>query len=101
MGTYSPFIDSILEYVSYVDHIEKVIDYVNRNGDWDMSKSEMWFHPLEIDRIVSVLPPQEERGEDKFYWKPSTAGCLSTKSAYHFFIDIATSADSIWRHICR
>lgn len=61
--TNSPLINSIPGYENYVDHRDKVSDYVNNAGDWDRSKLEMWFHPHEVERIVSVHPPvrREER----------------------------------------
>ena len=61
MGT--PLIDIIQGFEGFVVHTEKVCDYVMGDGEWNRDKLAMWFHPHEIDRIVSAYPPvrREER----------------------------------------
>lgn len=62
-----PLLDLIGGYEGYADCNERVVDYVTSEGEWDRSRLDMWFHPHEVDRIVSAHPPSAEKGEDKFY----------------------------------
>ena len=51
---------------------------------------------------MSAHPPREERGEDRYIWRPSSDGRFSVNSAYHFlFAGIHRSAEPIWRAIWR
>ena len=59
---------------SLVDGAERVIDYTTPWGAWDVVKLRRWFSPNTIARITSVSPPNENRGEDRFIWKPSSDG---------------------------
>lgn len=47
---------------------------------------------------MCAQPPCEERGEDKYFWKPSSDGSFSIKSAYQFpFAGIHRNGESIWK----
>ena len=72
-----PLIDLIPSYEAFTDKNEKVVDYVDCWGVWDQNKLTRWFQPQVVDWIMCAHPPQEDRREDKYYWKPSSDGRFS------------------------
>lgn len=56
--------------------------------------------PHTVDRILCSQPPSDERGEDKFFWKPSKDGLFSINSAYNsLFASVQVAGDPMWRKI--
>ena len=55
-----------------IDCQDLVANFQREDGEWDTSKMAWWLPNYVIERITSAHPPREERGEDKYYWKPSS-----------------------------
>ena len=71
-------------------------------GGWDRNKLMRWFPPQVVTHIMRAYPPSEERGEDKYFWKPSSDGCFTVNSAYHFlFAGLQEQNNTIWSAIWR
>lgn len=85
-----------------IDKDDKVADYINQSGEWDRGRMNFWLPHHIVDRIICAHPPREERGEDKHFWKPSTDGTFSVRSAYHFLIaGTQRQEDNVWKLIWR
>ncbi|XP_061366310.1 uncharacterized protein LOC133309544 [Gastrolobium bilobum] len=62
----------------------KVACCVNQDGEWDWGKFNI-FLPKEVcEAIAKMESPKEGDEEDKIFWKPSSNGLFTVKSAYQF-----------------
>lgn len=97
-----PLINFIPGRESLIHCHDPVANWVTRDGEWDCRKLATWFPPPVINRIISAHPPREERGADKFYWKPASNGCFSVRSAYSFLCaGSRRDEDTIWKLVWR
>lgn len=82
-----PLIDLLPRLEGMVNKDESVEHFVDYVGEWDRAKLSYWFPLHFVDRIM-IATPQEERGEDKYFWKPASDGWFSVKNAYQFLLAV-------------
>lgn len=98
--TNAPLMNLIPGLEDRVNRKERVNEYVMWNGEWDEHRLRTWLPNHIVHIIISVNPPCEARGEDKFIWKPASDGQFTVKSAYKFhFAGIHQEEDSLWKMI--
>ncbi|XP_028761232.1 uncharacterized protein LOC114719845 [Neltuma alba] len=82
---WTPLDRPLKDYVSNnqadYDINDKVAQFINNTGSWDMQKWEALL-PHWITQIIQKIQPPRSIGDDIFYWRKSTDGNFTVSSAY-------------------
>uniref|UniRef100_A0A803N073 Reverse transcriptase zinc-binding domain-containing protein n=1 Tax=Chenopodium quinoa TaxID=63459 RepID=A0A803N073_CHEQI len=80
-----------------------VSDIINENNSWNVTEMELYLQQEDIEKILEI-PLVTPMGQDILYWKHTSNGTFSVKSAYWLGMLGRTSTntavvDSLWKHI--
>ncbi|XP_057747786.1 uncharacterized protein LOC130966983 [Arachis stenosperma] len=78
---------------------EKVVDYVNENGDWDWEALNRVLPEEVIDILYTIKAPNLQIGEDSISWMSCPNGVFSIKSAYETFYIEDGEEQSLYKQI--
>lgn len=66
----------------YAQQLDKVVDLVNANGEWDINFLTNLFDQDTIAEIIAVHLPRIAHGDDVCLWRGSKDGAISVASLY-------------------
>lgn len=76
----------------------KVVDFVTREGHWDLETLHRLLPGELYSRVQAILPPSPELDQDRRIWPSNRLGEFSVSSAYSLLCDFGRYvADPIWK----
>ncbi|CAN1183512.1 Putative ribonuclease H protein At1g65750 [Linum perenne] len=86
-------IDWIQEDVLPPDLDERVVEFVDSDGNWDVDKLSQILRHEALEMVIGMSPPQANKGDDQWVWGKERDGKFSIKSAYSLICDLPADHD--------
>lgn len=92
-----PLLEYVTENHHLVDNTEMVSSFVTREEIWNTQKWRLFLPNEVVDAITEVPPPRGEAA-DQLWWRDSSDGRFSIKSAYNLMADKESQpTDRMWK----
>lgn len=84
-----------------VHHVDRVVDLLKINGDWNINLLEGLLNVDTIAEIRAIHPPRNENGEESCIWKEARDGNMSVSRAYETISknNSLTDTNGFWKQI--
>lgn len=64
---------------------DRVVDLVDDNGEWNLRMTSDWLPMHVLQKIIAIVPPSRDGGDDVRCWPVDIHGEFSVSAAYYSF----------------